>query len=138
MVCRVSADLVPAEPWERIAPLLPVRPARRRRHPGLLPVPDRVALAGIVYVLRKGVAWRDVPVQVVGCSGVTSCRRLRDWTEAGVWPRLHQEFLTELRGTGLLELDDCAIDGSHIRALKREIMSDPRPSIAVGPVPTTM
>ncbi|MBY8889477.1 transposase, partial [Streptomyces sp. PTM05] len=62
----MTANLVPDELWDRIAPLLPTRPARRHRHPGRLPVPDRVALAGIVYVLRKGVAWRDVPCQVVG------------------------------------------------------------------------
>lgn len=79
---------------------------------------DRVALAGIVYVLRKGVAWRDVPVQVVGCSGVTAWRRLRDWTETGVWPRLHEVLLAEPRGAGLLDIDDAAIDGSHVRALK--------------------
>jgi transposase len=123
----VSADLVPDDLWERIAPLLPPRPARRHRHPGRLPVPDRIALAGIVYVLRKGVAWRDVPAQVVGCSGVTSWRRLRDWTEAGVWPRLHQALLTELRAAGQLDMDNAAIDGSHIRALKGGIMSAPRP-----------
>ena len=50
---------------------------------------DRAALAGIMYVLRTGAAWRDVPAETVGCSGVTAWRRLRDWTEAGVWPRLH-------------------------------------------------
>lgn len=117
-VCGVSDDLVPDDLWERMAPLLPPQPERRHRHPGRLRVPDRVALAGIVYVLRKGVAWRDVPAGVVGCSGVTAWRRLRDWTEAGVWPRLHAELLAELRKTGLLEMDDCAIDGSHVRALK--------------------
>ncbi|MFI0907081.1 IS5 family transposase [Streptomyces sioyaensis] len=106
----MSVDLVPDELWERIAPLLPHHPARKHRNPGRLRVPDRVALADIVYVLRKGVAWRDVPSQVVGCSGVTSWRRLRDWTEAGVWPQLHQELLVELRVAGLLEMDDCAID----------------------------
>ena len=114
----MSADLVSDDLWERIAPLLPARPARRHRHTGRLPVPDRVALAGILYVLRKRVAWRDVPAQIVGCSGVTSWRRLRDWTEAGVWPRLHEALLTELRATGLLDMDDAAIDGSHVRALK--------------------
>ncbi|MFD7058611.1 IS5 family transposase [Streptomyces sp. NPDC059906] len=112
------ANLVPDALWGRIAPLLPARPARRHRHPGRLPVPDRGALAGIVYVLRKGIAWRDVPSQLVGCSGVTAWRSLRDWTEAGVWPRLHDALLTELRRTDLLDLDDCAVDGSHIRALK--------------------
>jgi transposase len=99
-------------------------------------VPDRVALAGIVYVLRKGVAWRDVPSQVVGCSGVTAWRRLRDWTEAGVWPRLHAALLTDLRRADLLDLDDCAVDGSHIRALKGGITSAPRPSTAPGPAPS--
>jgi transposase len=80
--------------------------------------PDRVALAGVLFVLRTGVAWRDVPAETVGCSGVTAWRRLRDWTEAGVWPRLHAVLLTELRRTDLLDLDDCAVDGSHVRALK--------------------
>ncbi|MFD3621110.1 transposase, partial [Streptomyces sp. NPDC058676] len=114
----MRADLVPDDLWERLAPLLPPTPERRRRHPGRLRVPDRVALAGVMYVLRTGVAWRDVPTESVGCSGVTAWRRLRDWTEAGVWPRLHAALLTELRRGGLLELDDCSVDGSHVRALK--------------------
>ncbi|MFC9948969.1 IS5 family transposase [Streptomyces pratensis] len=123
----MTKNLVPDELWDRIAPLLPARPARRHRHPGRLPVPDRVALAGIIYVLRKGVAWRDVPSTVVGCSGVTAWRRLRDWTEAGVWPRLHAALLGELRRADLLDMDDCAVDGSHIRALKRGDHVGPSP-----------
>ncbi len=100
---------------------------------GRLRVPDRVALAGILFVLRTGVAWRDVPAETVGCSGVTAWRRLRDWTEVGVRPRLHAALLTELRRAGLLGLDDCSVDGSHVRALKGGITSAPRPS--TGPVP---
>jgi transposase len=134
----VAVDLVPDERWERIAPLLPPGPTRRHRYPGRLRVSDRVALTGIVYVLRKSVAWRDVPAQVVGCSGVTSWRRLRDWTEAGVWPALHRMLLAELRGAGLLEMDDCAIDGSHVRALKGGTMSGPRPPTAAARGPSTM
>ncbi|MFI5825091.1 transposase [Streptomyces rishiriensis] len=56
----------------RIAPLLPPRPPRRHRHAGRLSVSDRAALAGIAYVLRKGVAWRDVPAQLGSV-----CRRTR-------------------------------------------------------------
>lgn len=88
-----------------------------------------------MYVLRTGVAWRDVPAEIVGCSGVTAWRRLRDWTEAGVWPRLHAALLTELRRADLLCLDDCAVDGSHVRALKGGIKSAPRPSTVLVPVP---
>ncbi|MFF1838304.1 IS5 family transposase [Streptomyces sp. NPDC058231] len=123
----MSSDLVPDDLWDRIVPLLPARPARRHHHPGRLPVSDRAVLAGIVYVLRKGVAWRDVPIQVVGCSGVTAWRRLRDWTEAGVWPRLHEVLLAELREADLLDMDEAAIDGSHVRALKRGAHSGPSP-----------
>ena len=58
---------------------------------------DRVALAGIVYVLRTGITWNQLPAAVIGCSGVTCWRRVRDWTEAGVWPALHELLLGELR-----------------------------------------
>ncbi|GGZ24879.1 hypothetical protein GCM10010300_80480 [Streptomyces olivaceoviridis] len=102
-----------------------------------LRVPDRTALAGVMYVLRTGVAWRDVPAETVGCSGVTAWRRLRDWTEAGVWPRLHAALLGELRRAELLDLDDSAVDGSHVRALKGGITSAPRPSTGPAPAPST-
>ena len=103
-----------------------------------LRVPDRVALAGVMFVLRTGVARGDVPTETVGCSGVTAWRRLRDWTEAGVWPRLHVALLAELRRTELLDLDDCAVDGSHVRALKGGIMSAPRPSTVPAQAPSTI
>ncbi|CAL9655627.1 hypothetical protein SUDANB23_06750 (plasmid) [Streptomyces sp. enrichment culture] len=91
----------------------------------------------MLFVLRTGVAWRDVPPETVGCSGVTAWRRLRDWTEAGVWPRLHAALLTELRRSDLLDLDDCSVDGSHVRALKGGITSAPHPSTAPVPAPST-
>ncbi|MFB6815419.1 IS5 family transposase [Streptomyces sp. NPDC056347] len=123
----MSADLGPDDLWERIAPLLPPRPPRRHRYPGRLPADDCAALRGIVYVLRESVSWRDVPAELVGCSGVTAWRRLRDWTEAGVWPRLHEALLAELREEDLLEMDDAAIDGSHVRALRKGAHTGPSP-----------
>ena len=98
---------------------------------------DRGALAGIVYVLKTGVTWREVPREVAGCSGVTCWRRLRDWTEAGVWPALHAVLLDELRGAGVLELDAMVVDGSHVRALKGGTRRAPRPSIGLGRVRNT-
>ncbi|WP_106974220.1 IS5 family transposase [Kitasatospora phosalacinea] len=120
-------DLVPDDLWERVAPLLPPRPPRRPRYPGRLPTDDRAALRGIMYVLCKGVSWRDVPAERTGCSGVTAWRRLRDWSQAGVWPRLHELLLAELRSAGLLEMDDAAVDGSHVRALKGGAHTGPSP-----------
>lgn len=89
-----------------MAPLLPPAFERRRRHPGRLRVPDRTALASVLDVLSTGIAWREVPAETVGCSGVTAWRRLRGWTEAGVWPRLHAALLGELRRADLWDLDE--------------------------------
>jgi transposase len=96
----VVSDLVPDSLWERVAPLLPPHPPRRHRFPGRKPVEDRVVLAGIVFVLKTGITWNQLPAEVIGCSGVTCWRRLRDWTEAGVWPALHELLLAELRAAG--------------------------------------
>jgi transposase len=75
-------------------------------------------MRGVFYVLRTGVTWADVPTETIGCSGVTCWRRLRDWTEAGVWARLHEILSAELRRADLLDMDDAAIDGSQVRPLK--------------------
>ncbi|GAB3307627.1 hypothetical protein GCM10027451_15810 [Geodermatophilus aquaeductus] len=68
---------------------------------------------------------------------MTCWRRLRDWTEAGVWPALHAQLLDQLRALGELDLDRCAVDGSHIRALKGGTTSAPPRSTAAGPAPST-
>ena len=133
----VIEELVPDGLWERVEPLLPAPRPRRRRYPGRRPIGDRAALAGIVFVLKTGIAWNQLPTSLVGCSGVTCWRRLRDWTEAGVWPALHETLLAELRAADRLDLDRCAVDGSHVRALKGGTMSAPRRSTGAGPVPST-
>ncbi len=134
----VIEELVPDELWERMEPLLPAPKPRRHRYPGRRPLGDRAALAGIVFVLKTGIAWNQLPAGLVGCSGVTCWRRLRDWTEAGVWPALHELLLAELRAAGQLELDRCAVDGSHIRALKGGTTSARRRSTVVDLVPSTI
>ncbi len=133
----VIEELVPDGLWERVAPLLPPAKPRRRRYPGRRPIDDRAALAGIVFVLKTGIAWNQLPTGLVGCSGVTCWRRLRDWTEAGVWSDLHELLLAELRATDRLDLERCAVDGSHVRALKGGTTSAPRRSIAAVPAPST-
>ena len=133
----VIEELVPDGLWEQIAPLLPPPKPRRYRYPGRLPADDRAALAGIVFVLKTGIAWNQVPASLVGCSGVTCWRRLRDWTEAGVWPVLHERLLAQLRALGELDLEVCAVDGSHVRALKGGTMSARHRSTAAVLAPST-
>ncbi len=117
--------------WARIEPLLP-RVERRYRYPGRKRVPDRQALTGILFVLKTGIPWEDLP-QEMGCgSGMTCWRRLRDWNEAGVWERLHQVLLDELQDAGQLDWSRAVVDSSHVRAKGGAPRPAPRQSIAAG------
>jgi transposase len=113
----MDKPIIDDELWKRIEPLLPKPKARREKYPGRKPVPDRAALSGIVFVLRTGLRWRDLPAEM-GCgSGVTCWRRLRDWQEVGVWDRLHELLLAELRAAGHIDLSRVVVDSSSVRAI---------------------
>ena len=99
-----------------IEPLLPVRAPRSRRYAGRKPTPDRALLTGIVFVLRSGIAWNLLP-QEMGCGSGTACwRRLVAWQEAGVWQRIHETLLAELRRRGQLDMARAIVDSSSVRA----------------------
>lgn len=122
--------------WERLAPLIPVR-TRRFRYPGRRARGDRAALAGIVFVLRTGIAWQQLPTAAFGVSGSTCWRRLAAWHEAGAWQRLHETLLAELRAAGELDLAHAVVDSSHLRALKGGTRSARVQSTGADPAPNT-
>lgn len=111
----MARQLVTDELWQRVAPLIPIKPPDPRG--GRPRVDDRTALVGIVFVLRTGISWNDLPGEL-GVSGVTCWRRLRDWQHAGVWDRLLEQLLAELNAQGSIDLSLAAIDSSSVRALK--------------------
>jgi hypothetical protein len=49
------------------------------------------------------IRWEFLPQELGFGSGMTCWRRLRDWNDAGVWQRLHEVLLAELRGADLLD-----------------------------------
>jgi transposase len=111
----MAFTLVPQKLWNEIEPLLP--PERPKPKGGRPRVDDRACLTGIVYVLRTGMPWRFVPTEL-GCgSGVTCWRRLRDWTQAGVWPRIHQKLLGLLGRRGRLRAALVVMDSASVRAV---------------------
>ena len=83
------------ELWALIELLLP-KVERRIRHPGRKRHPDRLLFQGILFVLHTGIAWEHLPQGLGFSSGMTCWRRLAEWTEAGVWPRLHEVLLAQL------------------------------------------
>jgi hypothetical protein len=59
------------ELWDRIQPLLPIRP-RRFRYPGRKPLDDRQVLNGILFVLVTGISWEHLPRELGYGSGMTA------------------------------------------------------------------
>jgi transposase len=117
--------------WKRLEPLVPT-PARRYRFPGRRRVDNRAALEGILFMVRAGIRWNDLPTTTSGVSGATCWRRLKECHEAGVWQRLHETLLAELRSADLLELAHTVVDSSHLRARKGGISPVPARSTGTG------
>ena len=94
--------------WARVHPLLPRRvPGPKGGRP---PADDRACFAGIVYVLRNGVRWNDLP----RCfpSDTTCWRRQDAWSRAGVWDAVHAVILGELDAAGRLGTSELYADAT--------------------------
>ena len=117
--------LVFDELWKIIEPYIPIRP-RRKRNPGRKPHPDRACLTDILFVLKTGIPWEDLP-QEMGCGcGMTCWRRLRDWQRAGVWDAIHHAILDRLRQIDRIDFSRCTVDSASVRAVGGRI-NGPQP-----------
>ena len=89
--------------WAKIRPLVPP-PARTGRPRA----DDRRTLEAILYVLRTGCAWADLPPELG--DDATVHRRLRRWQAEGVWERIRRAFLAELDATGGIDWSTALLD----------------------------
>ena len=96
--------------WARLAPLLPPeRPATGR------PARDhRTVLNGILWVLRTGAPWRDLPERYGPWA--TAWSRFRRWRDAGVWDRVLAELKRDADARGELDWAVHFVDSSNVRA----------------------
>ncbi len=123
----MAKPLLPDDLWELIAPLLPPPKPRRARYPGRKPLDNRQVLTGILFILKTGLPWEELP-QEMGCGcGMTCWRRLQEWQHAGVWVELHQTLLAKLRGADRIDWSRAAIDSSFARAFGGVQESGPNP-----------
>src|SRR5271165_7129864 len=86
--------------WELIRDLFP-EPKQRRDGRGRPWASNRQCVEGILWVLRTGARWRDLPAEYP--SGVTCWRRLRRWEDEGVWLEAWQQLLAALNQQQLLK-----------------------------------
>ena len=109
-----SGPLLSQAQWEKIAPLLP-KPRKNRRG-GRPWIENRRVLEGILWILRSGARWQDLPEEYPHPS--TCWRRFRDWEEQGLWLKVWRAFLSELNELQQLKWSESFLDGSFAPAKK--------------------
>ncbi len=120
--------LVTDELWEKVEPLLPPPPQRRFRFPGRKPLDYRHVFTGILFVLKTGMAWDDLPAEL-GCGCGKTCHHyLRLWHATGVWRQLHHLLLSELNGADQIDWERALIDASFAEAPEGGEDTGPNPT----------
>ncbi len=98
------------EQWQRRSPLLPPQRPRTGR-----PNHDhRTVLNGILWVLRTGAPWGDLPDRDGPVGPVSS--RFSRWRTAGVWQRVLETLQAQADATGQMDWDLPFVDSSIVRA----------------------
>lgn len=113
----MAKPLVDDELWAEIEPILPEPKRRRFRYPGRKPLDNRRVFTGILFVLKSGIAWEDLPQEMDCGSGMTCWRRLQAWQALGVWQRVHEVLLAKLQAADQLDWSRAIVDSSSVRAV---------------------
>ena len=103
------------EQWEVLEPLIPDPPRRedRRGRPWRDP---RDVLNAILWVLRTGAPWKDLPERYPPYQ--TCHRRFQQWIEEGVFGSVLEALAEDLEERGEIDLSECYIDGTFVVAKK--------------------
>lgn len=116
-----SAVLTDAQ-WARIEPLMPSSAGQRGR-----PFRDhRQVIEGIVYRLRTGVAWRDLPDSFGPWQ--TIWKRHQRFSTDGTWDKIHARLIAEADALGQVDWNvsvDSTINRAHQHASTLARIEDP-------------
>lgn len=102
------------EQWAVLEPLLSSNSLSERGRPPIHD--DRSVLNGILWVLRTGAAWADLPERFPSSS--TCYRRFSKWGKAGLFRKILEALARDLEERGAIDLSECFIDGTFVVAKK--------------------
>lgn len=88
-------ELTPAQ-WERLAPLLPGKAG----DPGRSAADNRLFVDGVLWVLRSGAHWRDLPERYGKWKSIH--KRFTRWAKAGVWERVFEALIKDRKNEYLM------------------------------------
>ena len=107
-------DLTDAQ-WALLDPLIP-EPQRRKDGRGRPWRDRREVLDGILFILRTGAAWADLPERYPPLP--TCHRRFQQWVRSDVMRGVLEAVAEDLRLRGRFNLEEAFIDGSFAPAKK--------------------
>lgn len=114
-------DLTDAQ-WEAIKQYVPGPERRGTSAKGGRPWRDpRDVLHGILWVLRTGAPWADLP-RTKYPPYQTCHRRFQKWEREGVLDRILRAIARDLHERGKLDLTEAFIDGTHAGAKRGALM----------------
>jgi transposase len=108
------------EQWTRIEPLVS-SPTPKRDGRGRPARDPREVLNGILWILRTGAPWKDVPQRYPPYQ--TCHRRFQQWVRQGVFKRVLLELAEDLYERGGIDIREAFIDGSFSPAKKGVLLS---------------
>lgn len=98
------------EQWEKLEPLLPPQ----KPNIGRPNTEHRKILNGILWILRTGAPWRDLPERYGPWQTVAS--RFYRWRKAGIWEQLFARVKELADSEGRIDWEIHYVDGTIVRA----------------------
>lgn len=109
--------------WKRLEPLLP-KPKVRKDGKGRPWRDPRDVLNGMLWVMRTGAPWHDLPARYPPYQ--TCHRRFQLWARSGALQRVLAAMARELADAGGFDLTEAFIDATYAGAKKGGSASAPR------------
>ena len=103
------------EQWAILQPYIP-EPPRRDDGRGRPWKPARDVLNGILWILRTGAPWQDMPDRYPPYQ--TCHRRFQRWEQEGVMDKILLSLAQDLKERGELDVRECFIDGTLVKEKK--------------------
>jgi transposase len=116
------------EQWAVVSPLIPG--SQRKDGRGRPRRPDRDILDGILWILKTGAQWYELPKEYPPYQ--TCHRRLQEWTKKKVFEKILTVLAEDMEQRGKIDLEECFIDGTFSSAKKGGVRSE-KPSEARVP-----
>ena len=115
------------EEWALVEPVVPKQRVGGRGRP---PKSNREMLNGMMWILRTGAPWRDLPERFGPWQSVY--HYFNQWRKQGVFDHVLEALQIRLDEKGYIDWDLWCVDGSSIRASRAAAGASKKVGVATG------